>query len=172
MRLPQNFGASPMPHSKSPQVTYKAKTKQKLLPIAYCLLPVEYPHELGDARSHDGGHWQATCPCRDGWQGVRPGHRHNHTTPHHTIPHHIIPHHTTPHLSHQTRTAIPCRSPQNFCPELSWGPDSGKARFPSDGHTTPNHTKPHHTKQYHTIPHHTTPYHTTPYHTNQGKLVK
>ena len=84
---------------------------------------------------------------------------------HHTIPHHTTRHHTTPHLSHHTRTAIICRSPQTKFPELSWGADSGKPRFPSDGHTTPNHTKPHQTIPTHTIPHHTTPNHTIPHHT-------
>ena len=85
---------------------------------------------------------------------------HQYTTSHHTTPHHNIhttPYHTTPHLSHHTRTAIICRSPQTKFPELSWGADSGKPRFPSDGHTTPNHTKPHQTTPYHTTPHHTTP---------------
>ena len=84
--------------------------------------------------------------------------------PHHTTPHHNIPYHTTPHLSHHTRTAIICRSPQTKFPELSWGADSGKPRFPSEYHTTQNHTKPHHSTPYQTIPSHTIPYHTISYH--------
>lgn len=103
---------------------------------------------------------------------------HHTITPHHTnqtnhtvkmweqgaTPYPIIPHHASPHLSHQMRTAVPIA--QKLCPELSSGPDSGKTRFPSDGHTIS-----HPSRQCHTTP--TTPYHTThatPYHTKPNSI--